>query len=112
MQTATAQLAVGYGLPVGFGDVRFELAPGAQLFWVSAGPQGTLFALTPTFSALPFVGVRLGYELPVWRRLFLALRFEARGHLGEDQFQVTGSTTEFTRIFDGDASLALGYVFF
>ncbi|MHB8420888.1 MAG: hypothetical protein ACYDCL_22660 [Myxococcales bacterium] len=114
LQGAATQLALGYGLPVGFGTVRFELTPGAELFWVTTSPSpgSFYFRSMPAFSALPFVGVRLGYELPLSRRLFLALRVEARGHLGEDQFSVTGSTTEFTRLFDGDASLALGYLFF
>ncbi|HUB05986.1 MAG TPA: hypothetical protein VMB50_03250 [Myxococcales bacterium] len=114
MQTGAAQIALGYGLPVGFGAVRFELAPGAELFWVTTtqSPGGQLFNVGTTFSALPFAGARIGYELPLWRRLFLALRVEARYHPWQERFEVTGYTAEVTRVFDGDASLALGYVFF
>ncbi len=115
MQAGTVQVAAGYGLPLGFGDVRFELAPGAELFSVAvtrSSSSSQIFQLAPGITPLPFVGARVGYEAPVWRRLYLAFRIEARAHLGEAQFQVENYTTVFTRLFDGDASLALGYLFF
>jgi hypothetical protein len=109
-----AELALGRRFPTGFGAFRLELAPGAEFIWSSR--SANLFGQNQASSvALPSLGIRLGYDFPLWRRLFLTLRVEVRGHEA-DEFGVTGltgpSSTVSTGYFDGSALLTLGYVFF
>jgi hypothetical protein len=103
------ELAVGRHFPTGFGAFRLELAPGAELFWATR--SANLFGQNDSPGLLPSLGLRLGYDFPLWRRLFLTLRVEARAH-PVDEFVTTGLLTVSTGYFDGNAALTLGYVFF
>ena len=90
-----------------------EIIPGAELFWVSS--QGSLvFHQSTAFDALPFVGLRTGYEVALGSHWLVSLRVEARAHLGQSTFVVQAYTPSqlVTHLVDGDATLAIGYAFF
>jgi hypothetical protein len=116
LQAASLALAVSYLLAAGTGTVRFELGPGTELFWAStASPSGGQFGtIGSSFSLLPYIGVGVGYELPVWQDLSALAKASLRARLGSTQFEVTGehADTVYTRQLDGEASLGLGYVFY
>jgi hypothetical protein len=111
LQAAAVQVSAGYFVATGFGELTLEVTPGAELFWSST--QGdNLPHHHSANTTVPFLGLRVGYDFPVWRRLFLSLRLEARAH-ANIAFVVTGAPnfTVSTGNFDGYASLAVGYVF-
>jgi hypothetical protein len=111
-QVAAFQAAAGRRFELGWGALRVEATPGAELFWVW-GSGTRVFQRKSALSALPFLGLRLGYELTFARRLSVCLRVQARAPLGQDQFSVQGYLpTITTQRVDGDAGLALGYLFF
>ncbi len=116
LNAGAVALAGSYLLGAGPGAVRFELAPGTQLFWAStSSPSGGQFGKTGSnFSALPYIGIGVGYELPVWENLSALVGVSMRVHLSPTQFEVDGIPTDtvYTRDLDGEASLGVGYVFY
>jgi hypothetical protein len=102
------ELALGHRFSTGFGAFRLEVAPGAELY--QAQPAN-LYNGTTQLAVLPSVGLRLGYDFPIWKRLFLTLGAEVRAH-GAKEFLAIGLETVSTGFFDGNAILTLGYVFF
>lgn len=111
LQSAAAQLSAGYLVTTGVGALSFELTPGAEFFWAST-MGGNLPHHGSALTAVPFLGLRLGYATPIWHRLFLSLQVEARVHSNVD-FVVTGAPdfTVSTGNVDGYLSLGLAYVF-
>ena len=116
----SAALQLGFGRRFGFGAsaVRVQLTPGAGLYWVGARPK-----LPPSFnplphqggnlSALPFIGLRVGYEYAFTSRLSVGLRVQARLNLLQTKFVVEGYTPWLvTHLVDGDAQLTVGFLFF
>jgi hypothetical protein len=105
-----AELALGRRIPTGFGAFELEVAPGAELYWATRTNLFQQNEVSPV--ALPSVGLRLDYEFPIRKRLFLTLRVEARAHT-VGSFGATGlPDTVSTGYFDGNGILTLGYVFF
>lgn len=116
LQAYAVALAGNYLLAAGPGSVRFELAPGVQMFSANTttsngprfGPTGSAFRL------LPFLGIGVGYQVPVWKDLSALITASMRVHLGSTDFEITGVSddTVYTRQLDGEASLGLCYVFY
>jgi len=105
------QLSAGYLVATGFGAVSLELAPGAEFFGSSTS-TGTPPQYEVALTAVPFLGLRVGYEFPLGKQFFLSLRVEVRAHPNVD-FVVTGtpSYTVSAGNFDGYGVVGLGYVF-
>ncbi len=114
VQTSLLQLSAGYVRALGFGALRFEAAPGAEL--IRAQAAGSLiFGATPQTAILPFLGGRFAYELPLGRRFRLTARVEARALFTREAFSIDldpSQTRATTPAVDGDAGLSLGYLFF
>ncbi len=116
VQAEAIALAGNYLLAAGPGSVRFELAPGVQIFssntTTSNGPR---FGKTgSTSNILPFLGIGVGYQIPVWKTLSALAVASMRVHFGSTQLQVEGvaDDTAYTRQLDGEASLGVCYVFY
>jgi hypothetical protein len=116
VNAGAAALVGNYLLAAGPGAVRFELSPGTQLYSASTTTSnGGQFGKTGSnFSILPFIGVGLGYEVPLWEHLSALIGASMRVHLGTTELEVQGvpADTVYTRQLDGEASLGLGYVFY
>jgi hypothetical protein len=117
--SAAAQLAFGRRFGFGRSAVRVQLTPGAELLWVGSLPSAPNPSPNPlphhqvAFAAVPFVGLRAGYEFSLSDRLSLGLRVQARVALAQHSFLVEGYTQSLvTHLVDGDAQLALSYLFF
>jgi hypothetical protein len=116
LNAGAVALSGSYLLGAGPGDLKFDLTPGVQLFWASTSTSnGGQFGETGSnFSALPFVGIGLGYQWPLVEHLSALVGVLMRVHLGTTAFDVQGvsADTAYTRRLDGEASLGLGYVFY
>ena len=116
LQAGALALVVSYLLAAGPGAVRFELSPGAQLFWANTSTSngGQFGTIGSSFSLLPFIGVGVGYEWPLWEHLSALAGASMRVHLGSTQLEVEGVSrdTAYTRQLDGEAWLGVGYVFY
>ncbi len=102
------EVALGHRFPTGFGAFRLEVTPGAELY--RATPSNVYNGVAQ-LSLLPSVGVRVGYDFPIWKRLFLTIGAEARAHQAQEYTTILLNDVS-TGFFDGNAFLTLGYVFF
>ncbi len=114
LQLAVLQLSAGWRFPIGLGALLLSAVPGSELLWARA--EGALvFGGTPRFLAVPFLGGSLAWEVPLAGRFGLTLHAEARGLFSRQIFTLeddpTGTRVQ-TPAADGEAGLALSYLFF
>ncbi len=111
-QAGNLELAGGPAWPVGSGDFRLELVPGAELLWASSS-GGRLFQHRPGLAASPFAGARAGFELPLGERFDLALRLTGRAFFARNGLSVEGFGAEaLPAPFDAAIALAIERRFF
>jgi hypothetical protein len=118
-QSSAFEATAGHGFDVGPGAVRLEVVAGAELFWgwvqeSTAAGAPPVFHRATALDALPFAGLRTGYELALGQHWLVSVRVQARAHLGQSTFVVQAYTPSqlVTHLVDGDATLAVGYAFF
>ncbi len=102
------QVVGGRRFGLGPGTLRVELLLGADVAAQSAVPATAPDGSEQPVQTTPFFGARVGWEIPLYHRLFASLLVEGRAfYVGEDP-----PPWWLKPPFDGDASLGLGYVFF
>ena len=113
---ATLALLWSYRLKLGPGTLRLELLPGVEVVWASipsgtgpSGPNSSVSSSQARFS----VGVRVAWEIPIYRRLFASLRISGRIVVPEIFILIGLPAAPYESGLEAtDASLALGYLFF
>lgn len=103
LQSILAELTAGHRIGLGLGSLQVDLAPGVALDWasVSAGEAVSVF-----FTARPYAGARIGWEVPLSSRLALGLRLEARFFLAGGDPDDDGDTNLANFMTDGALSLS------
>jgi hypothetical protein len=116
LQAGAAALVGDYLLAAGPGSVRFEPSAGAQVFQAgTTTSNGPRFGKTDSnFNLLPFLGIGVGYQLPLVKELSALATASVRVHFGSTELEVQGvaDDTVYTRELDGEFSLGLCYVFY